>query len=210
MLKLRYSHEQCWELIPWVVNGQAKEADQHAVLTHVESCNECREELERHRALSNHMRGNEDVIAAPNASWQKLLAQVDAQPETRVAKKYRISRPWLVAALWLQLVAIAALVGALLSSTPRPAAEYTTLSAPQAAEEHAAIRVVFSPDAQLDEINRLLRSVECGIVAGPSEAGVYTLATAAGKDIPGVIASLRERSEVLFAERAQADAGTVR
>jgi hypothetical protein len=204
------NHEQYWELIPWVVNGRASDADERSLLAHVDDCTECREELDRHRELHKHMRGNDDVIAAPNASLQKLLGQIDAQSAQPLAKAYRIKRPWLVAALWIQLVAIATLTGALFRSSAPPEPAYTTLSTPETIDGRAAVRVVFAPDASLNQINQLLRSVECDIIAGPSEAGVYTLATAAEQDVQGIITQLRERSEVLFAERGQALAGTSR
>jgi anti-sigma factor RsiW len=204
------NHEQCWELIPWVVNGRASDVEERSVLAHAEECSECREELARHRELHKHMRGNDDVIAAPNASLQKLLGQIDAQATPEVAKTYRIKRPWLVAALWLQLVAIATLAGALFRSAAPPEPEYMTLSTPEIQDRRAAVRVVFAPDASLNQINQLLRSVECDIVAGPSEAGVYTLAAAANQDVQQIIATLRDHSEVLFAERSQALAGPPR
>lgn len=210
MQKLHSNHEPCWEMIPWVVNGRASEAEQRVVLAHAEECVECREELTRHRELHSRMRGTDDVIAAPNASWQKLLAQIDEQSTSQAARSYRIKRPWLVAALWIQLVAIAALTSALFSSATPRQPEYTTLSSSQASDRRAAVRVVFSPSAQLNDINQLLRSVECDIIAGPSEAGVYTLGTDNGKDVLGIIAALREHSEVLFAEPSQTVAGTPR
>ncbi|HMN47064.1 MAG TPA: zf-HC2 domain-containing protein [Povalibacter sp.] len=195
-----FNHERCWELIPWVVNGRASEPEQRDVLAHAADCSECREELARHHALHSQMRGDEDVIAAPNASWQKLLARIDAQPADSAAPR-RIERPWLIAALWLQLVAIAVLAGALFRSAEQPA--YTTLATTQPSDRRAAVRAVFAPGATLDEINQLLRQVGCDIVAGPSEAGVYTLAATDGDDVPGIIATLRKHPEVLFAERSQ-------
>jgi hypothetical protein len=194
------SHEHCWELIPWVVNGRAGDAEQRAVLTHAETCTECRDELQRHRTLHSHMRGNDDVIPAPNASLQRLLAQIDEQPavDSRQGR-----RPWLIAALWLQLVAIAALAGALFTSVLQP--EYTTLSTPTpvVSDPRAAVRVVFAPEASLSRINALLRQVDANIIAGPSEAGVYTLSAPTGKDVQPVILTLRAHPEVLFAEPSQ-------
>ena len=210
MQKSHSNHEHCWELIPWVVNGRASDVEERSVLAHAENCNACREELDRHRELHKHMRGNEDIIAAPNASLQKLMAQIDAQSTPEVAKTYRIKRPWLVAALWIQLVAIATLTGALFRSAAPVEPEYTTLSTPQVQDRRAAVRVVFAPNASLNQINQLLRSVECDIIAGPSEAGVYTLAAAANQDVQQIITTLRDRSEVLFAERSQALAGPSR
>ena len=210
MPRQHFNHEHCWELIPWVVNGRANETEQRTVLTHAEDCDECREELARHRQIHGQLRGTEEVIPAPNASWQKLIARIDAQPASDAVKPHTIKRPWLIAALWLQLVAIAALAGALFSSSVRPAPEYTTLSSSQTSDVRPAVRVVFAPEAPVDRINRLLRKVECDIVAGPSEAGVYTLATAAGKDVSGIITTLRAQAEVLFAEPSQPAAGTPR
>lgn len=199
-----FNHERCWELIPWVVNGRASEPEQQEVLTHAQACSECREELARHRALHGRMRGTDDVIAAPNAAWQKLLARIDAQsPADDIATPHRIKRPWLVAALWIQLVAIAALTGALFRSAQTPQPAYATLATSQSLDRRAAVRVVFEPTATLGDINRLLRQVECDIIAGPSEAGVYTLAGTHDRDAHEIIATLRTHADVLFAERSQ-------
>lgn len=211
MRKLHANHEQCWELIPWVVNGRSSDAEQQAVLAHAEQCAECREELTRHRQLYGHMRGDEDVIAAPNASWQKLITRIDEQAsaEAATARRYRTKRPWLIAALWIQLIAIMMLTGALFRSSPSSQPEYVTLSSPrsQTSARRAAVRIVFSPAARMNDINRLLRSVECEILSGPSEAGVYTLTAEPGKDVPAIIATLREHSDVLFAEPTPTSAG---
>jgi hypothetical protein len=215
MQKPHSNHEHCWELIPWVVNGRASDAEQRAVLAHVEDCTECRDELARHRELHSQMRGTDDVIAAPNASWQALLAQIDKQSTAEAASPHRIKRRWLIAAVWVQAVAIAGLAGAVFTSSALREPAYTTLSTPQALDQRAAVRVVFAPTATLNDINQLLHLVECDIIAGPSEAGVFTLATAEGKDVHGIIAKLREHSEVLFAEPSQTvtsqmDVGTPR
>lgn len=195
------NHEHCWELIPWVVNGRASDAEQRTVSTHAETCDECREELQRHRTLQSHMRGDEDVIAAPNASWQKLLAQIDTQPQATASEARRSRRPWLIAALWLQLVAIGILAGALFTAVRQP--EYKTLSTPETASAQAAVRVVFAPDASVNKVNELLRQVEGNIIAGPSEAGVYTLSAPDNKSVQAIIVALRGHPEVLFAEPSQ-------
>lgn len=203
MQKLPANHEQCWELIPWVVNGRASDAEQRAVSAHAEGCAECREELVRHREIHSHMRGTDDVITAPTASWQALLAHIDEQSAAETARPHRIKRPWLIAAVWVQAVAVAGLAGALFSSFDSREPVYTTLSTPQPVDRRAAVRVVFAPTAKLNDINQLLHLVECDIVSGPSEAGVFTLATDEGKDVHGIISKLREHSEVLFAEPTQ-------
>lgn len=206
--RMHANHEHCWELIPWVVNGRATDAEQRAVLTHAESCSECLDELQRHRALHNHMRGSDDVIPAPNASLQKLLAQIDERPKAEPVEPRRLKRPWLIAALWLQWVAIAALASALFTTVRQP--EYKTLSTPtpEVSDPRAAVRVVFAPEASLSQVNELLRRIEGTIIAGPSEAGVYTLSAPAGKDVQQIILTLRAHPDVLFAEPSQLAAGS--
>jgi hypothetical protein len=217
MQKADSTHEQCCEAIPWVVNGRASEAQQQCVMAHVEICAACRGELQRHRELHSHMRGANEVIAAPNAAWLKLLAQIDAQPQIETVDSVRPAavrqnskRRWMIAALWIQGIAIAALLGAFLAAEVQPPAAYTTLATPQVPVHGAAIRVVFAPDAAVEQINQLLRRVGGEVVAGPSEAGVYTLAVPHVEEVPGTIAALRASAGVLFAEPGQAASESTR
>ena len=195
------NHEHCWELIPWTVNGRASDLQQQAVLAHAEHCSECRQELARHRALQRHMRGTEEPLPAPGASWEKLLKEIDAAPASSPPATDRIRRPWLIAALWIQLVAIAALAGALFHSTGAREARYTTLSSTTSVAR-GDVRIVFAPDTSLSVVRELLHAVDCDIVAGPSEAGVYTLALRTNGEVQPVIQALRQRPEVLFAQAA--------
>jgi hypothetical protein len=201
-------HEQCWDAIPWIANGRASEADQQRVAQHAAECDDCREELARQRELQAHLRGTDDVIAAPHASWQKLLARIDAQPEIDSISESRAApapQRWMVAAMWAQGIAIALLLGLLFATDDR-AAPYTTLTAASATSPPASIRVVFAPGTAVGDINQLLRGVHGNVVAGPSEAGVYSLALAdpSAAAVEHTIAALRRHRGVLFAEPAQA------
>jgi hypothetical protein len=70
------------------------------------------------------------------------------------------------------------------------------------------MRVVFRRDVAVAEVNALLRQLPAQIVAGPSEAGVYTLAvpvanpnTADKKKVAAdLLARVRADTRVLFAE----------
>jgi hypothetical protein len=68
---------------------------------------------------------------------------------------------------------------------------------------------VFAGGVALDDMNRVLRAIDAQIIAGPSEAGVYTLGLAAGAadksgGVEKAIAQLRADDHVMFAERAVA------
>ena len=69
------------------------------------------------------------------------------------------------------------------------------------------IRLVFHTGVALQDVNALLRAVDAQVVAGPSEAGVYTIALKdrrATPDIDAALARLRADPRVLFAEAALA------
>jgi len=117
---------------------------------------------------------------------------------------------WLPIAAAVQTIAIAGLLGALwLQSQTQDdltAPRYAGLTAPaETVTRVPAIRVVFSGDVALDDMNHVLRAINAQIIAGPSEANVYTLGLAANaadkSDIEKAIAQLRADGHVMFAER---------
>ncbi|MGH8238558.1 MAG: hypothetical protein ACREXP_16255, partial [Steroidobacteraceae bacterium] len=66
------------------------------------------------------------------------------------------------------------------------------------------VRVVFAGNIAHDVMNRLLRSIDAQIIAGPSEAGVYTLGLSASSSDKAsadqAAAQLRADNRVMFAE----------
>jgi hypothetical protein len=68
----------------------------------------------------------------------------------------------------------------------------------------AQLRVVFAADLTLSELARLLHSIDANIIAGPTEAGVYTLGFGPSLDTPAQVARrlalLRANDNVRFAE----------
>lgn len=193
-------HERCWEDIPWWVNGTLPEAEQRRLAAHVEHCSECREELARQQQLYAHLHAETGSEPVPLGAWEKLSARIDAaQPSSR--KPLIAKRQWLQIVLWAQAAVIAGLATALW--LPQGAGSYVTLTSSSSPTAHTAVRVVFAPDASLERINRLLREIGGEVVAGPSEAGVYTV-TIASADTAPTVAALRTHREVLFAEPASA------
>jgi hypothetical protein len=115
---------------------------------------------------------------------------------------------WLPIAAAVQGIVIAALLAALWmqSSDTLNEARYTMLVSPdKPVARGQGIRVVFTGDVALDEMNRVLRSIDAQVIAGPSEAGVYTLGLAASaqdeSQVNQALAQLRADSHVRFAER---------
>jgi hypothetical protein len=82
----------------------------------------------------------------------------------------------------------------------------TTAPADAPLNSRDVVRVVFRRDVTVAEVSTLLHTVSAQIVAGPSEAGVYTLASpAVGGKGPSeqatvVLQRLRDDPRVVFAE----------
>ena len=80
-----------------------------------------------------------------------------------------------------------------------PAAYYTVTSAtPQ--PTGAAVRAVFAPNVTLSDLQRLLDDAHLKIVAGPTEAGVYSLAMTGSAPVEWSLQRLRAHEAVRFAE----------
>ena len=86
-------------------------------------------------------------------------------------------------------------------TTLRPTA-FETLTDPPAPTEpqRQTLRVLFAPDASVEQLQAALRSVHANIVAGPSEMGVVTVTIAPGQPVPLALATLRAQPGVRFAE----------
>ncbi len=218
------AHGECWNLLPWIANESAAARDLARVEEHLRDCRECQEELSFQRQLREAIRSEEAIVLAPQTSLQKLMQRIDsvadmddehevapAAAEPVVARREPARLRWLPIAAAVQGIAIAGLLAALWSQSrdELAAGRYSVLTTPTAAVARGpVIRVVFGGNVALDDMNRVLRSIDAQIIAGPSEAGVYTLGLASGAaDKSGVekaIAQLRADGRVMFAEPAVA------
>ena len=221
------AHGECWNLLPWIANESAAAKDVARVEAHLRDCRECQEELDVQRQLRNAIRSEEAIVLAPQTSLQKLMQRIDTVPDLD-DEELEIDAPavvapiaaarrepprwtrWLPIAAAVQGIAIAGLLGALWlqaqTQDDLTAPRYAGLTAPtETVARVPAIRVVFSGDVALDDMNHVLRAINAQIIAGPSEANVYTLGLAAGaadkSDVEKAIAQLRADGHVMFAER---------
>jgi hypothetical protein len=224
------AHGECWNLLPWIANESAAAKDVARVEAHLRDCRECQEELEFQRELRNAIRSEEAIVLAPQTSLQKVMQRIDAAAElddeeleiepAALAEPIAVARReparwtrWLPIAAAVQGIAIAGLLAALWTQSQThddlTSGRYSVLTTPAATVTHGpVIRVVFAGDVALDDMNRMLREIDAQIIAGPSEAGVYTLGLAGrAADKSGVekaIAQLRAGGRVMFAEPALA------
>jgi hypothetical protein len=120
------------------------------------------------------------------AGLQRLFARIDkaheeGQPVATGARQHagrRAATPgltlWLAAAVVVEALALAVLgVGLVARSDGAPG--YATLS-DSAAGRGATIRIVPAPSMRIDDLQRVLQTLNLQVVAGPNSVGAYDLA----------------------------------
>jgi hypothetical protein len=145
----------------------------------------------------------------------EVPADVPAKVVSEVAvteKPRRRSMPW--QGLMAASVAVMAVALSLLAAdrwmqfrarTAAPNYYTVTTSTPRAPNE--VIRAVFSPTVTLVELQTMLDEAQLRIISGPTEAGVYSLASTSQRPVSSSLALLRGHAKVRFAEGTQPSTG---
>jgi hypothetical protein len=155
----------------------------------------------------------------PLAARQDAVADVTPVHATHMAhsapapgltRACRARRPWRTALTpWLAAAVVVEAIGlGMLGAHQRnglESASYSTMTAiAPAVTDGPGFRVVFTPGMTLIELRDVLRAQRLVVVAGPSEAGVFTLRLAGGATDAGAsadaLATLRADPRVRFAE----------
>jgi hypothetical protein len=86
---------------------------------------------------------------------------------------------------------------------PASPRSYHTVTTPSPRVPDEVIRAVFQPSITLVELQRILDESQLRIVAGPTEAGVYSLAANSHRPVVDSLDMLRKHAAVRFAESTQ-------
>ena len=203
------------QLLPWFVNGTLSDEDARRVDAHLEGCEACRMDAADQGRMLELLRAPEQVEFSPQAGLRKLLGRLDKQRAEQAAPSAAVvTKPgwrsagnsvrWLVAAVVIQGVALSTIAGLQLLHQPsvERAAAYRTLTSVRV--ETASLRVAFVPTTTLAELQDLLRANQLVAIAGPSDAGIFTLGldpSSTGEQAQAVVlARLRADPRVRFAE----------
>ena len=207
-------------LLPWFVTGRIGDQIAARVARHIEQCPICQADLADQRRLRAALKADGPVEYAPQAGLAATFARIDelgrhaAAPAEPVAAGYEPTpgrrvgvAHWLSAAVVVQAVVLGLLATAFVGHVPTQTAQlpaYATRSAPTNPVSPPVIRAVFSTSMTIGELNRLLTEQHLAIVAGPTDAGVFTLG-ATDQPLPhdrleGALVGLRANPLVRFAE----------
>jgi len=215
MSDLNRAHLQAWELIPWIVNRSASQAEYRAAQEHLRLCADCRAELAFQERVQAALSAPRADIGDVEKDWRRLCVRLDnggtvpprrREPDReRSGASMRATTRWLVAAVVVEAVALGALSAAsrMNRTASEPPSAYHTLSEPDLVSAAATIRVVLAPGMTLEQLRVLLNAVHLQVVAGPGDAGIWSLAPitdATTAATEGALRELRRNPHVRLAE----------
>jgi anti-sigma factor RsiW len=205
-------HRETWDLLPWYVNSRIAAPDRDRVNVHLQTCALCRDELAQQRQLFQAIATASTIEHVPAASLKGLrqrLSAPTAAPQPRATPLF--SRPLLLAASAAAVTVALGVIAVVSWNSPHslnPDASYYTVTSATPPARMAVIRAVFDPGVTVSQLQVLLDESRLRIVAGPTEAGVYSLAATSSQPVSTSLQRLRQHPTVRFAEATVAASGT--
>jgi hypothetical protein len=207
-------HHEVASLIPWYANDTLDDHERQRVDVHVATCAVCREDLAVQNRIFEGMEAQSALDYMPMASLKRLQARLDLaqgqsdSPQASSLDPMRRASPWRgrmaasIGALALAIGVLAADRWVQFEARVRQPT-YRTVTNSAARPQGEMIRAVFSPTITLVELQQLLDEAQLKIVSGPTEAGVYSLASNSSLTVRSSLELLRRHPAVRFAEGTQ-------
>jgi hypothetical protein len=204
-------HLRAGELIPWLANKRL-EGDELAWLnSHLDGCPSCQAQLAGERHIVAALNTHATVEYAPQPSFNRLWARIEADSravrrdpaaDSRPPSTSVRNRPYVQVAA---AVLIAAGLGALAvqHASPPAATVYHTVTNTVPPAAPGSLKVIFSDAATMADVKLILGSAGLRVISGPSEAGIFTVglsAAGAHHDLRSSLKALRDDPRVRFAE----------
>jgi hypothetical protein len=218
LLENSAEHREVSELIPWYVNATLDERGRRRVDAHVGMCTVCSDDLLVQRRLFEAIDSATTVDYMPMASLRLLQARLDVMqaqpaPEGSSAVAHASSRAtwgtWMAASVAGVAVAVGLLVADrwVQYDARGSAPKYYTVTSATPRPRDEVIRAVFSPTITLVELQSVLQEAQLKIISGPTEAGVYSLASDSSLPVRTSLELLRRHAAVRFAEGTRPETG---
>lgn len=184
------THEACWEILPWYVNGTLGEDEQHHVESHLATCLLCRSEIESLQKFQQNMLDFNDTtqqdlafarlmqrIQEPNVSAKK--SHIPGLKKTGFKRTIENILSFLPDKLMPYAVIVTLLVGLIIGLLiPQQSTEemYTTLShTPANSEQQLLVHAIFKQQVSEFEIRTLLHRYNGKFIDGPTKNGIYSI-----------------------------------
>ncbi len=208
-------HEQAMELLPWLVNDSLSSDERVAVLDHAKCCVVCRREMQQLENLRDSIKCLSNRVAIPAPDMRNINARIDSLIDRQNLGRRTLSwiseffpSPW--RAVYAAQTVLLVVLGAALLWPDTRNAEFTTLTQSQELAAGHYVRVVFSPELTAADLQTLLDDLELTIVNGPTDRGVYTLATEDSMAVEQrdvALTKLSKNPGVIFAQPVNQGAG---
>jgi hypothetical protein len=181
-------------------------------------CTVCSDDLLVQRRLFEAIDSAATVDYMPMASLRQLQARLDvmqAQPAPEVSSAVVHAggrttwRTWMAASVAGVAVAVGLLVADrwVQYDARGSAPKYYTVTSATPRPRDEVIRAVFSPTITLVELQSILQEAQLRIISGPTEAGVYSLASDSSLPVRTSLELLRRHATVRFAEGTRPESG---
>lgn len=203
-------HHEVSALIPWYVNDTLDDRGCLRVDSHLAGCAACRDDLAGQSRIHEAMNAQPSVDYMPVASLKRLHARLDARTAEAPALQAALAgerrsgaaswRGWVAASVAGLAVAAGLFAANQWVQMQRQQPNYRTVTNSAARPQGEVIRAVFAPTITLVELQTILDEAQLRIVSGPTEAGVYSLASNSTLTVRASLALLRQHSTVRFAE----------
>jgi hypothetical protein len=202
---IRLHDENHWELLrllPWYVTGRLEPPEHARVEAHLQSCEECRDEVLFERTLAQSVK---DLPLDAEVGWRRMERRLKVEPQQSVGLvgpgAVRAGAQWggwAVAAC--ALVAIGVTVVARAPQRQQQAASglYHVLGATHSVTPGNMV-VIFRPETPERAIRAELTAANARIVDGPTAADAYVL-TVPTAQRPDALAKLRAQPNIVLAE----------
>ena len=215
-------HREVWGLLPWFINRTLNAEEQARVESHIKTCLTCRIELKQQRHVYENIQQAELLQQMSSASFNQLKMRIDTQPVSQLASFGKILerfqraffqfpdlRKHLALTFGIVLVTTAFIFNATLEMNLSDN-EYRTLAQPSESLHESKntnlIRVIFTDETDMAQIDTIVDSVYGHIVNGPYQNGIYEILIDGEQkysmEATDVISELRNNANVFFAELA--------
>lgn len=209
------THAEAWALLPFLINGRIAAEDREWVELHVQSCEECRRELETQRPLAKEMRDSLPSYASSEQRafaklWTRIEASESAVPADEDVAPVRVAGTaprrtvrWLAAAVIVQAIGLALLGVTALNNSEELRGEFKTVTNGEVRPLGPAVRLIFTADTSMADVTEILARHQLELVEDPRGAGVFTAALAdTTEEISAerIATDLRANAHVQFAE----------